>query len=179
MDRDALSIHFVESSLFVLRFQKGLGEKAIAQLADEDLARASHPDMNSVAVIVKHLHGNMLSRWTNWLEEDGEKDWRDRDGEFSEPGAMTRQELLELWDKGWACVFNALESLSAEQVAEAKTVIRGREHSIIEAVQRQIGHYSYHIGQIVLIARLFKGGDWQTLSIARNESRQYKPGEKY
>lgn len=174
-----LAPHFLESSLFCLRNQKRLGDGAMAQLEDGDFAWSPDPEVNSIAITVRHLHGNMLSRWTDFLTTDGEKPWRDRDAEFqAAPGDDSREALLRLWEEGWACVFNALEHLREQDVMRIVS-IRGREHTVVEAVQRQVSHYGYHVGQIVMLAKMRRGARWQTLSIARGQSGAYKPGEKY
>src|SRR5690606_34143011 len=127
----------------------------------------------SIAVIVQHLHGNMLSRWTDFLDSDGEKPWRDRDGEF-EPGDASRARVLELWNAGWDCTLRALDALGAEDL-DRKVTIRGQELVALDAIHRQLSHYGYHVGQIVWIARARCGDAWQPLSIAKGASRAYRP----
>jgi len=128
-------------------------------------------ESNSVAVIVKHIAGNMLSRWTNFLQEDGEKDWRNRDSEFVNT-FRTKSEVLEYWEKGWKCLLEALEQISEENI-NSDIYIRGEKHSVLDAVLRQLAHYPYHIGQIVYIAKMLKNDDWKTLSVARNKSADF------
>jgi hypothetical protein len=159
----------------IFRSIKKLGDGALDQLSYEEMQRSPGPEMNSIAVIVHHMHGNMRSRWSDFLTSDGEKPWRDRDGEFNASPDRSREELLSRWNHGWACVFNALDPLKPEDLSKSVTV-RGQPHSVVEAAHRQISHYSYHVGQIVLLAKLFKSsGPWETLSIPRGESKQYKP----
>ena len=159
--------------LFIKRFQyyKELGDKTFAQLSDEQLFWQYYEESNSIAVIVQHLAGNMLSRWTNFLTEDGEKDWRNRDSEFVN-NFKTKEEVLEYWEKGWKCLFDALNQLD-EQNLNYPIYIRGEKHTVLDAVLRQLAHYPYHIGQIVYIAKMIKNDDWKTLSIARNKSGDF------
>lgn len=159
--------------LFIKRFQyyKELGDKTFAQLSDEQLFWQYNEESNSIAVIVQHLAGNMLSRWTNFLTEDGEKDWRNRDSEFVN-NFKTKEEVLEYWEKGMKCLFDALNQLD-EQNLNYPIYIRGEKHTVLDAVLRQLAHYPYHIGQIVYIAKMMKNDDWKTLSIARNKSDDF------
>lgn len=162
---------YTEDARAVFRHYKKLGEAAMAQVADEDLTRTLDPEMNSIAVIVKHVAGNMLSRWTDFLTTDGEKPTRNRDAEFEEPPA-TRAEVTALWERGWACLFSALEPLSDADLARTIT-IRGERHSVMQAINRQVAHYSYHCGQIVMIAKHFQSSNWKTLSVARRQSAEF------
>jgi hypothetical protein len=144
---------------------KSLGEKSLARIPDDRLSWQPDPEVNSAVVIVKHLHGNMLSRWTDFLTSDGEKDWRKRDYEFEEED-LTRQELEKLWQEGWECLFKSLEDLKADDIH--KTVyIRAEPHSVIEAIHRQLGHYAYHVGQLVTLAKITREGEWKSLSMPR------------
>lgn len=152
-------------------YYKLLGEKTFTQLEDEQLFWQYNPESNSVAVTVKHLWGNMLSRWTDFLTTDGEKEWRDRDGEF-EATIQSREELLAKWAEGWDCVFQALDSITPAQY-ESVIYIRNKGHSIPEAINRQLAHYAYHIGQIVYLGRMLKGSDWKSLSIPKGESKAF------
>ncbi|HEY0047067.1 MAG TPA: DUF1572 family protein [Flavobacterium sp.] len=161
---------FIKSSIKLFRFYKMLGEKAMAQLEREQLFVQANPDTNSIATIVKHLSGNMLSRWTDFLTTDGEKPWRNRDAEFAEFTEQT--DVLELWEQGWKCLFNALEDLKPEQLFDI-IYIRNEGHTVMEAVNRQLAHYSYHVGQIVFYAKVLKTSDWESLSIPRNSSQSY------
>lgn len=159
--------------LFVKRFEyyKSLGDKTFGQLTDEQMFWQYNDESNSIAVIVKHIAGNMLSRWTNFLTEDGEKSWRNRDGEFVNT-FTTKEQVLNFWEKGWECFFDALEKINDDNMYST-TYIRGEAHSVIDAVLRQLAHYPYHIGQIVYIAKMIKNEDWNTLTIARNRSQEF------
>jgi len=159
--------------LFVKRFEyyKMLGDKSFEQLSDEQFFWQFNEESNSIAVIVKHIAGNMLSRWTNFLTEDGEKAWRNRDEEFINT-FKTKEEVLAYWEKGWECLFNALSQINDENLY-ATIYIRSEAHSVIDAVFRQLAHYPYHIGQIVYIAKMVKNDHWKTLSIARNKSQEF------
>jgi len=158
-------------ALSVLRGQKKLAERAMAQLADADLHRALGPGENSIAVIVQHIAGNQLSRWTDFLATDGEKPDRDREGEFEER-RLPRAELLVLWERGWAALFAALEPLGPADLARVVT-IRGEPHTVLRAVMRQVSHYAQHVGQIVLLARHHAGERWTSLSIPRGGSADF------
>ncbi len=159
--------------LFIKRFEyyKMLGDKSFDQLSDEQIFWQFNEESNSIAIIVKHVAGNMLSRWTNFLTEDGEKHWRNRDEEFINT-FKTKLEVLEYWEKGWKCLFNALNQINDENLYST-IYIRNEAHSVIDAVFRQLAHYPYHIGQIVYIAKMMKNDDWKTLSIARNKSQEF------
>ena len=161
----------LQDSLTLFRYYKSLGEGAFAQVTDEQLHATLDPEMNSIAVIVKHLAGNMRSRWTDFLTSDGEKTDRDRDGEFETPPA-TREEVLAMWNAGWQCVFAALEPLTDADVDRSIT-IRGEAHSVTQAINRQLAHYAYHVGQIVLLAKHFAHADWRSLSIPRRRSAEF------
>ena len=161
----------LKNTINVFEYYKTLGEKAMAQITDEALFQIPDEKSNSISVIVKHLHGNMLSRWTDFLTTDGEKEWRDRDSEFEET-IETREEVMKQWNEGWACVFSALATLQPEDFD--KTVyIRNMGQTVLEAIMRQMAHYAYHIGQIVYLARLFNEGDWKTLTIPKGGSAAY------
>lgn len=160
-------------NLFIKRFEyyKMLGDQSFEQLSDEQIFWQLNEESNSVAVIVKHIAGNMLSRWTNFLTEDGEKPWRNRDEEFINT-FKTKSEVLDYWEKGWKCLFDALHQINEENL-DTIIYIRNQPHSVIDAVFRQLAHYPYHIGQIVFIAKMLKNEDWKTLSIARNKSEDF------
>lgn len=158
-------------SLTLFRYYKKLGEGAMAQLEDHEFTTTHDADSNSVATIVKHMAGNMRSRWTNFLTEDGEKPDRNRDQEFESPPA-TRAETIAMWESGWKCVFDALEPLRDADLG--RTVrIRGEAHSVLQAINRQLGHYAYHVGQIVLLAHQFRGPAWTSLSVPRGKSQAF------
>jgi hypothetical protein len=170
---------YLEDSLTLFRYYKVLAEKAMAQVSDEQLIAVLDSEMNSIAVIVKHMAGNMRSRWTDFLTSDGEKPDRNRDSEFVDPPA-TREALLALWEQGWQYLFGALEPLSEQDVQQTVT-IRGEAHSVMQAINRQVAHYSYHCGQIVLLAKHFKHDEWHSLSVPRGQSsgfnRRVQAGE--
>lgn len=142
------------------------------QLSDEQISWSPSPESNSIAVIVKHLWGNMLSRWTNFLTTDGEKDFRDRDAEFVATDISNRTVLMEKWEEGWKCFSDCLNLLKPEDL-ERVVKIRNENHTVVEALQRQLAHYSSHIGQIVYLAKMQKDKDWKTLSIPRGQSKQF------
>ena len=150
---------------------KQLGEKAIAQIGDQQLNWQANEESNSIVMIVKHLWGNMLSRWTDFLTTDGEKPWRLRDAEFENEG-LSREAIMTKWEDGWQCLFNALNSITDNDL-EKIIYIRNEGHSILEAINRQIAHYSYHVGQIVYISKLRSKEEWKSLSIPRNKSNEY------
>jgi hypothetical protein len=150
------------------RAYKTLGDKTFSQMRDEDLFRQFHEDSNSVAMIVKHLSGNMFSRWTDFLTTDGEKEWRDRDSEFLND-LRSREEVLERWDAGWNCLFNALQQLSKEDL-DRVVEIRQQGHTVMEAINRQLAHYAYHVGQLVFIGKMLAEDRWQTLSIPKRDA---------
>jgi hypothetical protein len=162
---------YLKDALSLMHYYKGLADRAITQVTDEQLYTTLDPEGNSIAIIVKHLAGNMLSRWTEFLTTDGEKPFRDRDGEFVDPPA-SRTELLDLWERGWACVFAAVEPLTEDDMPRTIT-IRGEAHSVTQAVNRQLCHYAYHTGQIVFIAKYFQSANWKTLTIPKNRSRMF------
>ncbi|WP_405082357.1 DUF1572 family protein [Paenibacillus chitinolyticus] len=167
---------YLESVRKQFLYYKTLGEKAMDQLEPEQLFTAYNEDTNSIATIVAHLGGNMLSRWTDFLTTDGEKDWRDRDAEFGH-SLSDKEQLLDKWNEGWNCLFHALDSLSPGQL-EQIIYIRNEGHTVIEAINRQLAHYPYHVGQIVYAAKLLKKEEWNSLSIPRNKSAQYN-SEKF
>jgi len=162
---------YLKDAVTIFRWNKRLGEGAMAQVTDDQLLAVLDPEANSIATIVKHMAGNMRSRWTDFLASDGEKPGRNRDSEFIDP-APTRAGLLAEWEKGWACVFAALAPLSDADLTRTVT-IRGEPHSVVQAINRQLAHYSYHVGQIVFLAKHFAGDGWQSLSIPRNRSAEF------
>lgn len=153
------------------QYYKSLGEKAMQQVPAERLFHMHSEDSNSVAIIVKHLWGNMLSRWTDFLTSDGEKSWRNRDAEF-ENDLTSSDELWKKWEEGWTCLFGALESLKTEDL-DAIIYIRNQGHTVMEAINRQLPHYAYHVGQIVFLCKLLVEGNWNSLSIPRGGSGAY------
>jgi len=166
-----LTTSYLEDSLSLFRYYKNLAEKAMEQLPDEQLFTVLDDEMNSIAVIVNHMTSNMRSRWTDFLTTDGEKPDRNRDREFSDP-PVSRQALMDLWNGGWSCLFSALEPLSEQDLGRTVT-IRGEPHSVTQAINRQVAHYAYHCGQIVFVAKHFRGREWKSLSIPRGESRAF------
>jgi Protein of unknown function (DUF1572) len=158
-------------SLDLFRYYKNLAERAMAQVTDDQLFTVLDAEMNSIAVIVKHMAGNMRSRWTEFLTTDGEKPDRNRDAEFTDP-PLTREALLAIWEEGWQCLFRALEPITNQDLERAIT-IRGEAHSVMQAINRQVAHYSYHCGQIVLLAKHFKHADWKSLSVPRRQSAEF------
>src|SRR6201996_2174545 len=162
---------YVEDSLTLFRYYKSLAERAMAQVTGEQLAAVLDCEMNSIAVIVKHMAGNMRSRWTDFLTTDGEKPDRHRDSEFEDPPA-TRSALLQTWESGWACLFSALEPLTDADLSRTVT-IRGEAHSVMQAINRQLAHYPHHVGQIILLAKHCARGHWQSLSVPRRGSAEF------
>jgi hypothetical protein len=167
---------FLQSLRYRYRAIKKSGDGVLVQVDDSDILWQFNPEANSIAIIVQHLHGNMLSRWTDFFTTDGNKPWRDRDGEF-EPRQLTKAEVLTLWENGWECTFRAIDALTEADLT-CKVTIRGQELDVIDACLRQFGHYSQHVGQMVHIAKERLGERWQTLSIARGKSREYRPKAK-
>ena len=162
---------YIADSLDLLRYYKSLAERAMEQVSDEHLFSALDPEANSIAVIVKHIAGNMRSRWTDFLTSDGEKPDRNRDGEFVAP-PESRAALMELWETGWRAMFQALEPLKNEDLSRT-VYIRGEAHSVMQAINRQVAHYANHVGQIVLLAKHFAQDHWQSLTIPRNRSAAF------
>jgi hypothetical protein len=171
MEED-LGRHYLADALKIFRSNKQLAERAIAQLADDELFVAIDAEANSVAVIVRHLAGNMRSRWTDFLTSDGEKPDRDRDSEFVLDERTSREDVLRWWEEGWRVVFAAVEPLRPEDLLR-RVPIRGEPHTVVEAINRQLSHYAQHVGQIVFLAKHLKSSDWQTLSIARGQSGKF------
>ena len=161
--------HYLEEARRQFRGYKRLGEGAMDQLKDEELFLILDPEANSVAIIVKHLAGNMRSRFTDFLTTDGEKPDRHRDQEFELSSEITRADVLRWWESGWACVFSAMEALRPEDV-QRTVAIRGEPHTVLQAINRQLAHYAYHVGQIVLLAKHFRSSDWKSLSVPRGQS---------
>ena len=170
-----LGSEYLQATIKRLRYYKFLGEKTFDLLTDADFHFAPNEASNSIAVIIQHVSGNMLSRWTNFLTEDGEKAWRQRDEEF-EVHDYSKQQLLELWEKGWVCFLNALTALTENDLL--KTIyIREEPLVVIDAINRQLAHYPYHVGQILYIGKIIKGAEWQSLSIDKGKSEAYNKSD--
>lgn len=153
------------------QYYRELGDKTFSQVSDEGLFWRYNEESNSIATIVKHIHGNMMSRWTDFLTTDGEKEWRKRDEEF-ECDIKSREELLKIWNEGWDCLFNAINPLTEADMNKV-IYIRNMGHSIDEAINRQLAHYPYHVGQIVFIGKMLQNESWESLSIAKGTSKEY------
>jgi len=155
----------------IFEYYKSIGDKTFSQINDEALFYQYNEQSNGIAIIVAHLSGNMLSRWTDFLTSDGEKEWRNRDAEF-EPTIKTREELIAAWEKGWECLFNALNAITEADLG--KTIyIRNMGQTVTDAINRQLGHYPYHIGQIVYIGKMVSAESWSSLSIPKGNSKIY------
>ncbi len=164
--------NYLNDAVESFRSYKLLAEKAIAQVSDEEFFRTLDSEGNSIAVVVKHISGNLRSRWTDFLTSDGEKTDRFRDTEFIKFGEDTRESLMESWEAGWQILFAAIEPLTIQDFSKTIT-IRGQEHTICEAINRQLTHYSFHIGQITFLAKHFRASEWNTLSVPRNKSTEF------
>lgn len=167
----SLGKDFLQTAVKRLKYYKQLGDKTFEQLNDWDFHYQPNDDSNSVAMIIQHMSGNMLSRWTNFLTEDGEKEWRQRDAEF-EAGKQSKRELLELWEKGWTCFFTALTDLKKKDLKKIVT-IRKEALTVTDAINRQLAHYPYHVGQIVFIGKILKSKNWKSLSIPKGQSQAF------
>ncbi|HLV87163.1 MAG TPA: DUF1572 family protein [Candidatus Sulfotelmatobacter sp.] len=165
--------HYLEEARRQMRGHKRMAEGAMSQLKDDEFFFTLDPEANSVAILVKHLAGNMRSRFTDFLTSDGEKPDRFRDGEFEITAATTRADVMKWWEDGWSCVFSAIDPLKPDDVVRTVT-IRGEPHTVLQAVNRQIAHYAQHIGQIVMLAKHLRSSEWKTLSIPRGKSEEYK-----
>lgn len=163
--------NYLESIKRQFQYYKKLGDDTFSQMTDKDIHWQFNSESNSIAIIVKHIVGNQFSRWTNFRTEDGEKEWRHRDTEFKN-GYASKKEMIAAWEKGWDCLFNAIIPLTENDLPEL-IYIRNQGHTIIEAINRQLCHYSYHIGQLIFIAKMIKDEDWKTLSITKNKSSDY------
>ncbi len=161
----------LQSAIKRLRYYKELGDSTFSQLSGADFDYQPNEASNSIGVIIQHMAGNMLSRWTDFLTTDGEKDWRNRDTEF-ETQPFTKEQLIVLWEKGWKCCLDALNSLTEDDLL--KTIyIRSEELLVVDAINRQLAHYPYHVGQIIYIGKMITAGNWQNLSVAKGHSDQY------
>ncbi|MDQ3473667.1 MAG: DUF1572 domain-containing protein [Acidobacteriota bacterium] len=169
MSGQSITQHYLDDIRASFRAYKKLAEKALAQINDEEYFVTLDAESNSIAVIMKHMAGNMISRWTDFLTTDGEKPDRNRDFEFVIEPEATKASLLGYWEKGWACLFASLEPLPPEALGR-KVFIRGEEHTVVQAINRQMTHYAYHIGQIVFLAKHFRSNEWKSLSVPKNRS---------
>jgi Protein of unknown function (DUF1572) len=167
--------NYIQSVLSIFTQYKTMAEKAIEQVPDEKLSWQYGPETNSIAIIIKHLSGNMLSRFTDFLISDGEKKWRNRDAEF-EPEILSREKILSNWNMGWDCLFNAINPLQPADLS-ASVVIRNENHTVLEAINRQLAHNAGHIGQIIMIAKMVCDSEWKTLSIPKGGSAQFNSGK--
>ena len=171
-----MKLDYLDSVKKQFEYYKSVGEKTFQQLDEEDFMWRFNKESNSIAIIVNHLWGNMKSRWTDFLTTDGEKTWRNRDREF-EDKIKTKEDLVKVWQEAWECLFEALSSINKDNFKN-EIYIRNEAHNIVEAVNRQLAHYSYHIGQIVFIGKMIKGNDWKSLSIPKGKSEAYN-AEKF
>lgn len=172
MMNESLATHYLEDSIASLRAYKKLADKALDQLNEDEFFITLDEEANSIAVIIKHMAGNMFSRWTDFLTTDGEKPDRNRDMEFVIEPKTGKDDVLAYWEQGWQRVFDALEPLAADDLGR-KVLIRGEEHTVIQAINRQLMHYANHIGQIVFLAKHFRSAEWKSLSIPRNRSAEF------
>jgi Protein of unknown function (DUF1572) len=169
---ESIASEYLQDAIASFKAYKKLAEKAIEQVNDQELFVTLDEEGNSIAVIMKHIAGNMLSRWTDFLTSDGEKPDRNRDMEFVIEPSTTKEAMLAYWERGWQAVFSALEPLQPQDF-EKTVAIRGQVHTIVQAINRQLTHYSYHIGQIVFLAKHFRSTEWNSLSIPRNRSAEF------
>lgn len=166
-----MTANYLDSARKQFQYYKTLGDRTMGQLTDDQLFWQYNPESNSIAIIVKHLWGNMLSRWTDFLTADGEKEWRQREAEF-DADVKDRKELQQKWEAGWQCLFTALDTVDEENF-DTIIYIRNMGHTMVEAINRQLAHYAYHVGQMVYLGRMLKGTAWESLSIPRGESAAY------
>ena len=164
--------HYLDDALRRFRDYKQLAERAFAQISDEEFFRTLDEESNSIAINMKHMAGNMISRWTDFLTTDGEKPERNRDPEFVMLPKTSKDEMLAYWERGWQCVFDAVEPLKPEDLMRTIRV-RGQDHTVVQAINRQLAHYAYHVGQIVFLAKHFKSSEWQSLSVPKNRSAEF------
>jgi hypothetical protein len=164
---------YLENIEKIYRQYKDLGDKSLARVNDTEIHWKPEPESNSIAIIVQHVAGNLRSRWTDFLTSDGEKPWRERDAEFEER-SLPKSELLRRWEEGWAAVFNSLDAID-DAAMDKPVVIRGRAHTVVEALNRSVAHTAYHVGQIVYLAKALRGAGWKSLSIPKGGSKEYKP----
>ena len=164
--------HYLDDALRRFRDYKKLAERAFAQISDEEFFRTLDEESNSIAINMKHMAGNMISRWTDFLTTDGEKPERNRDLEFVMLPETSKDDMLAYWERGWQCVFDAVEPLKPEDLMRTIRV-RGQDHTVVQAINRQLAHYAYHVGQIVFLAKHFKSSEWQSLSVPKNRSAEF------
>ena len=172
MNDQSIGQHYLEDALYTFRYYKKLAEGAFAQISEDDFFRTLDDESNSIAVNMKHMAGNMLSRWTDFLTTDGEKAERNRDMEFVMLPETTKEDMLAYWEKGWKCTFDALQPLTPDDLMRTVT-IRGQDHTVVQAINRQLAHYAYHVGQIVYVAKHFRSSEWQSLSVPKNKSAEF------
>ena len=168
MNDQSIGQHYLDDALRRFRDYKKLAERAFAQISDEEFFRPLDEESNSIAINMKHIAGNMISRWTDFLTTDGEKPERNRDLEFVMLPETSKNDMLAYWERGWQCVFEAVEPLKPEDLMRTIRV-RGQDHTVVQAINRQLAHYAYHVGQIVFLAKHFKSGEWQSLSVPRTD----------
>lgn len=176
MSKEAIAQDYLNDARKAMRAYKKLADKALAQLKDDEYFITLDEEANSIAVVMKHIAGNAISRWTDFLTTDGEKPGRNRDYEFVILPETTKDDVIAYWERGWQCVFDALDPLQSEDLKK-KIYIRGEEHTVVQAINRQLMHYAYHIGQIVFLAKHFRVADWNSLSIPRNKSAEFNASE--
>ena len=172
MNDQSIGQHYLEDALYTFRDYKKLAEGAFAQISEDDFFRTLDDESNSIAVNMKHMAGNMLSRWTDFLTTDGEKAERNRDMEFVMRPETTKEDMLAYWENGWERVFDAIRPLTPDDLMRTVT-IRGQDHTVVQAINRQIAHYAYHVGQIVYVAKHFCSSEWQSLSVPKNKSGEF------
>ena len=163
--------NYLDNVRKLFRYYKNMGDQSLARLNESEIRQQLGSESNSAAIIAKHIAGNMLSRWTDFLASDGEKSWRNRETEF-EDQFKNKEELLAYWEKGWACLFAAIDPLR-ETDLEKIAYIRNEGHSVVEAINRQLGHYAYHVGQLVFVAKAIKGEAWGSLSVPKGQSEAF------
>ena len=172
MNEQSMGQHYLDDALRRFRDYKKLAERAFAQISDEDFFRTLDEESNSIAINMKHMAGNMISRWTDFLTTDGEKPERNRDLEFVMLPETSKDDMLAYWERGWQCVFDAVEPLKPEDLMRTIRV-RGQDHTVVQAINRQLAHYAYHVGQKVFLAKHFKSSEWQSLSVPKNRSAEF------
>src|SRR5437764_13450488 len=178
MTTESLGEHYLDDALRTFGNYQKLAERAFAQISDEDFFRKLDAESNSIAINIKHMAGNMLSRWTDFLTTDGEKPERNRDMEFVMLPETTKEEMLAYWEKGWKVTLEAIESLTSDDLMRT-VAIRGQDHTVVQAIDRQMAHYAYHVGQIVYLAKHFKSSEWKSLSVPKNKSAEFNAKLQY